>query len=125
MTKSITAMIVLGLLATAAQAEERAAMRTYKAMTQIEPRCATPRAGNEIIVCGRRRADRWRVPYLTKDEGDPSIQNVSAERNGLIPTSTPCQDRSIFLIGCGKGIGLSVSTTIAGGSGVKLRPLAD
>ncbi len=100
-------------------------MRTYLAMTQVEPRCSAPRAGNEIVVCGRRRADRWRVPYLLKEAGDPSIQNVSAERNGLIPTTTPCREHSIFLVGCGKGVGLSVSTAIGGGSGVKLRPLAD
>jgi hypothetical protein len=124
MTKSITAIIVLSMLATPAQAEEPTVMRTYQAMTQVEPRCSVPRAGSEIVVCGRRRADRWRVPYLLKEDGDPSIQNVSAERNGLIPTRTPCQDRSIFLVGCGK-VGLSVSTAIGGGSGVKLRPLAD
>jgi hypothetical protein len=98
---------------------------TYETMTRIEPRCAAPRAGNEIVVCGRRRADRWRVPYLLKEAGDPSIQNVSAERNGLIPTTTPCREHSIFLVGCGKGVGIGVSTAIGGGSGVKLRPLAD
>lgn len=96
----------------------------YQAMTRVEPRCSTPKAGNEIIVCGRRRADRWRVPYLLKEAGDPSIQNVSAERNGLIPTTTPCQDRSIFLVGCGK-VGLTASVGIGSGQGVKLRPLAD
>ena len=98
---------------------------TYEAMTRIEPRCSAPKASNEIVVCGRRRADRWRVPYLLKEAGDPSIQNVSAERNGLIPTTTPCREHSIFLVGCGKGVGLSVSTAIGGDSGVKLRPLAD
>jgi hypothetical protein len=125
MTKSIISVVVLAMLAMPTQAQERAAMRTYLAMTQVEPRCSTPRAGNEIIVCGRRRADRWRVPYLLKEAGDPSIQNVSAERNGLIPTTTPCREHSIFLVGCGKGVGIGVSTAIGGGSAVKLRPLAD
>jgi hypothetical protein len=124
MTKSIMTLALLVMLAMPAQAEERATIRNYLAMTQVEPRCSAPRAAGEIVVCGRRRADRWRVPYLLKEDGDPSIQNVSAERNGLIPTTTPCQDRSIFLVGCGK-VGLSVSTAIGGGSGVKLRPLAD
>ena len=100
-------------------------MGNYQAMTRVEPRCSAPRAGNEIVVCGRRRADRWRVPYLLKDAGDPSIQNVSAERNGLIATTTPCQDNSVFLVGCGKGVGLSASVDFASGQGVKLRPLAD
>jgi hypothetical protein len=99
-------------------------MGKYQAMTRVEPRCSAPKAGNEIIVCGRRRADRWRVPFILKEAGDPSIQNVSAERNGLIPTTTPCQDNSVFLIGCGR-VGVSASIGFATGQGVKLRPLAD
>jgi hypothetical protein len=106
------------------QAAEPPAIEKYQAMTRVEPRCSAPKVSNEIVVCGRRRADRWRVPYLLKEAGDPSIQNVSAERNGLIPTTTPCQDRSIFLVGCGK-VGLTASAGIGGGQGVKLRPLAD
>jgi hypothetical protein len=124
MTKSIMTLVGLAMIAVPAQAEERATMRKYLAMTQVEPRCSAPRAAGEIVVCGRRKADRWRVPYLLKEAGDPSIQNVSAERNGLIPTTTPCQDNSIFLVGCGK-VGIGISTAIGGESGVKLRPLAD
>ena len=125
MTKSIMTTALLAMVAAPASAQERATMGNYQAMTRVEPRCSAPRAGNEIIVCGRRRADRWRVPYILKEAGDPTIQNVSAERNGLIATTTPCQDNSIFLVGCGIGMGVSVSTAIGGGSGVKLRPLAD
>ena len=101
-------------------------MRTYLAMTQVEPHCSKPRASSEIIVCGRRRADRWRVPYLLKEAGDPSIQNVSAERNGLASEPRPSCGTSAFFAtaDCGK-VGLSVSTAIGGGSAVKLRPLAD
>jgi hypothetical protein len=124
MTKSIIGLLVMVGIAPPAQAAEPPTIQKYQAMTRVEPRCSAPKAGNEIIVCGRRRADRWRVPYLLKEAGDPSIQNVSAERNGLIPTTTPCQDRSIFLVGCGK-VGLTASVGIGGGQGVKLRPLAD
>ena len=125
MTKSIMTTALLAMVAAPASAQERATMGNYQAMTRVEPRCSAPRAGNEIVVCGRRRADRWRMPYILKEAGDPTIQNVSAERNGLIATTTPCQDNSVFLVGCGKGVGVSVSTAIGGGSGVKLRPLAD
>ena len=125
MTKSIMTTALLAMVAAPASAQERATMGNYQAMTRVEPRCSAPRAGNEIVVCGRRRADRWRVPYILKEAGDRTIQNVSAERNGLIATTTPCQDNSVFLVGCGKGVGVSVNTAIGGGSGVKLRPLAD
>jgi hypothetical protein len=118
------ATALLAMLATPVSAQERAAMGKYQAMTRVEPRCSAPKAGNEIIVCGRRRADRWRVPFILKEPGDPSIQNVSAERNGLIATTTPCQDNSVFLIGCGS-VGISATVGFAAGQGVKLRPLAD
>lgn len=124
MTKSIMAFMIAATWPVLAHADERTVVRNYLALTQVEPRCSAPRAATEIVVCGRRRADRWRVPYLLKEAGDPSIQNVSAERNGLIPTTTPCQERSIFLVGCGK-VGIGVSTAIGGETGVKLRPLAD
>ena len=123
MTKSIMTIAILTMFAAPSVAQERDALGKYQAMTRVEPRCSAPRAGNEIIVCGRRRADRWRVPFILKEPGDPGIQNVSAERNGLIATTTPCQDNSVFLVGCGK-VGISVSTVIGGG-GVELRPLAD
>ncbi len=124
MTKSIMTIAILTMLVAPSVAQEPVVLGKYLAMTRVEPRCSAPRAGNEIIVCGRRRADRWRVPFIFKEPGDPSIQNVSAERNGLIPTTTPCQDNSGFLVGCGK-VGIGISTAIGGGSGVKLRPLAD
>ena len=124
MTKSIMGLIVATGIALPVQAAAPPTIQQYEAMTRVEPRCSAPRAGNEIVVCGRRRADRWRVPFLLKDAGDPGIQNVSSERNGLISTTTPCQDRSVFLVGCGK-VGLTASVGIGNGQGIKLRPLAD
>lgn len=124
MTKSIMTIATFAILAAPAMAQDSSPLGQYQAMTRVEPRCSAPRAGNEIIVCGRRRADRWRVPFILKEPGDPSIQNVSAERNGLIATTTPCQDNSVFLIGCGK-VGIGISTAIGGDAAVKLRPLAD
>jgi hypothetical protein len=126
MTKSIIGLIVLGLLATPTYAAERPVIENYLALTSIEPRCSAPRAGNEIVVCGRRRADRWRVPFILKDAGDPSIQNVSAERNRL--ASEPKQKCGNTIFGmqadCGM-VGIGTSVGIGGDRAVKLRPLAD
>lgn len=124
MTKSIMSIAIGAMLAAPAMAQKPAVLGKYEAMTRVEPRCSAPRPGNEIIVCGRRRADRWRVPFILKEAGDPGIQNVSAERNGLIATTTPCQDNSVFLIGCGK-VGIGISTAIGGDARLKLRPVAD
>ena len=126
MAKSRIGWILLATLAAPAQAADPPALQQYQQMTSVEPRCSAPRAANEIIVCGRRRADRWRVPHLLKETGDPSIQNVSAERNALIRTTTLCQEHSIFLVGCGKGVGIGATIGLGGGPrAVKLRPLAD
>jgi hypothetical protein len=98
----------------------------YRQMTAVAVRCAGPRTGSEITVCGRRAADRWRVPFVLKTPGDPGTATVSQERNALIATSTPCQQRSAFLIGCGSGVGVSAGVGIGpGAGGVKVRPLAD
>ena len=126
MTKSIIGLLVVIGVALPVQAAEPPVLQNYQAMTRVEPRCSAPKAGNEIIVCGRRRADRWRVPYLLKEAGDPSIQDVSAERNRIASEPrAPCGTTAFFATAnCGK-VGLSVSTAIGDGAGVKLRPLAD
>ena len=122
----MTAVLFLLPVSAPAHADPAATVDRYLALTSVSPHCTAPKAGSEIVVCGRRRADRWRVPFLLKEAGDPSIQNVPAERAGLIPTRTPCQDRSIFLVGCGKGVGLSMTVGLgAGAGGTKVRPIAD
>ena len=97
----------------------------YEAMTRVAVRCSAPASHREIVVCGNRRADHWRVPFLLKEAGDPSIQNVPAERAALITRSTPCQDRGPFLVGCGPGVGVHVSTNFGPGSKAQIRPLAE
>ncbi len=66
------------------------------------------------------------MPFILKEAGDPSIQNVSAERNGLArEPRPPCGTTAFFATSdCGK-VGIGISTAIGGDSGVKLRPLAD
>jgi hypothetical protein len=127
MAMSRIALVTLAFMTAPALASpDGEAVTQYRKMTTVSVRCSAPQSGKDITVCGHRRADRWRIPYIIKTPGDPKNQNVSQERNGLIATTTPCQDRSIFLVGCGKGVG--VSTTIGFGpdaGAVKLRPLAD
>ena len=125
MSRIVLALLPL-MLSTPGRADTaNAELTRYESMTRVAVRCATPQSGTEITVCGKRRADRWRVPFLLKDAGDPAIQNVPGERAALIKKATPCQDRGPFLVGCGPGVG--VSTTIGLGSGTRpvLRPLAE
>ena len=117
------------LLFTSAPAEAAPSAKiaaNYREMTSVAIRCSGPRTGNDITVCGRRAADRWRVPFIAKTPGDRGTATVSEERNALVSTSTPCQQRGAFLIGCGSGVGFSAGIGLGpGAGGLKVRPLAD
>ncbi len=94
----------------------------YAALTRIAPDCTSRRRADEITVCGRRDADRWRVPLIERDAGDPRAESVMGERTRLQRITTPCQDHGPFLIKCGMA---GVSATIGfGGGGPQFRELA-
>ena len=100
-------------------------MIKYQALTSVVvKRCVMPSGEREITVCGRRMADRWRVPFVGFAPGDPRGESVSGERVRLQHQTTPLQDHGPFLIG-GGSVGVHVSTSIGGDGGLKLRPLAD
>jgi hypothetical protein len=106
----------------AAPAAQAAAMLTYEEMTQVAPRCRQ-RAGADILVCGRRDADRYRVPFLAATPGDPRRLGVHEERATWLRRPDNCEEMSAFLVGCGS-FGVSVSTNLGSGKAEVVRPLA-
>jgi hypothetical protein len=106
----------------AAPATTETALLTYEQMTAVAPRCRQ-RQGADILVCGRRDADKYRVPYITATPGDPKALTVHQERAKLLARPVPCQERGPFLIGCGM-VGVTVSTTLANGKTEVERPPA-
>lgn len=97
-------------------------LETYRDRTSVEPRCRAA-AGDEIMVCGRRDADKYRVPFVAKSEpGDPKTTNVPEERARLTARENACQQRAAMPYGCGM-VGIKVSTKFGGGA-VEYRPLA-
>lgn len=115
----MAAMLLLVL--SAAAPAHGTALDTYLEKTSAQPRCSAA-TGDEITVCGRREADRYRVPLIVPTPGDPKIVDVRAERARLIATESPCETRGPFLVGCG-AVGVSVSTKLGTGQ-VEYRPLA-
>lgn len=97
-------------------------LETYQRLTSVEPHCTRPSSDREILVCGNRRADRWRVPYIGYDIGDPRGESVEGERRRLASEPPRKCGNEAFLRNCGM-VGLSVSTRLAG-DGLKLRQLA-
>ncbi|CAN5431076.1 hypothetical protein BH10PSE15_BH10PSE15_07960 [soil metagenome] len=77
-----------------------AALARYKTLTRARPVCTRP-SGADILVCGRRAADRYRVPLVVHDPGDPMHEGVRAERERLFARTSNCAEKSIFLVGCG------------------------
>ena len=95
----------------------------YEAMTQVVVhRCSRPTGSTEILVCGRRAADKWRVPLIEYDAGDPRAETVSGQRNRLASAPKLKCGIGAVLAGCGM-VGVSVSTD--GQSPPRFRTLAD
>ncbi len=107
--------------ATAPDAFTPSVLEIYHQRTAVEPRCRQA-AGDEIIVCGRRKADKYRLPLIEYDPGDPRAETLMGERERLQNKTTPCQQRGPYLVGCGM-VGVTISTTI-GRDGIRYRPLA-
>lgn len=116
------ALLVLAGAGDAAPAKSEQALLTYREMTAVAPRCRT-RPGADILVCGRRDADRYRVPFILPTPGDPKNLTVHQERAELLARPSPCEERGPFLIGCGM-VGVTVSTKLASGETEVVRPPA-
>ena len=115
----MAAMLLLGF--SGAVPAHAAAIDTYLEKTSAQPRCKAA-TGDEITVCGRREADRYRVPFVMPTPGDPKLVDVPLERARLIATESPCETRGPFLVGSG-AVGVSFSTKLGTGK-VEYRPLA-
>jgi len=100
-------MLMLVLALQAAPFDAEAAMDNYRRETRATIECGA-HGVDDIMVCGLREADRYRVPLVTIDRDDPRHESVPAERARLIERPTNCEDMSAFLVGCGKaGVGVS------------------
>ncbi len=118
-------MMMVSLLLLAAAPEVGALLVGYRTLTRADVECSNPNPGEDIMVCGARKADRFRVPFVNYDIGDPRAESIEAERERLQYRTTPCQDRGPFLIGCGS-VGVRAHARF-GADGItepSLRPLA-
>lgn len=112
------------LLLLLAQASDPAAMMAVARAVVAGERCRYDDASTDITVCGMRHADRYRVPFVVHDPGDPRHEGVPAERKRLLARTNPVEDHSPFLVGGGMA---GVSTTVGGDGAVRtagLRKLA-
>lgn len=100
-------------------ADTDALLRAALSRTAAEHRCVVDPDSTDITVCGLRQADRFRVPFIVHDPGDPRHQSVRAEREALLHRTNAIQDKSYFLVNTGHA---GVTATMGlGGGGVAVR----
>ena len=116
-------MTMLAPLPAAAESPGRM-LAVYRDRTSIEPHCARATRSDEIVVCGNRRADRWRVPFVGYDAGDPRGESVTGERNRLASEPPVRCGEGAILKNCGS-VGVTARMGFGARSqGLRLRPLA-
>lgn len=97
------------------------AMARYRAQTRATIECGASKP-DDIVICERRAADRFRLPLIEIDLNNPKNQSVAAERERLLARTNNCEEMSTFLVGCGK-VGVGISTR-GGLRGLGERPIA-
>lgn len=76
-------------------------VRAARERMTAEHRCVAATDATDITVCGMRRADRFRVPFVGYEPGDPRAEGVAAERQRLLARTDNCQERRAIMVGCG------------------------
>ncbi len=100
---------VQGAAPAAAGFDPAAAVARHRVRSSAEPSCRQAAPADEIIVCGRRDADRFRVPLTVPTPGDPRTVDALGERERLIAYPQQSCGTEAFLKGCGK-VGVTAST---------------
>lgn len=93
-------------------------MAVAKARMAAEQTCTPSADATDITVCGLRTADRFRVPFIVHDPGDPAHESLSDERTRLLHRTLPLADLSPFQVGGGMA---GVTMTVGGGGGTSFR----
>lgn len=111
--------MLLAIALVGQQTAVSAVLADYHTRTQAEIPCRSSTDESEIIVCSRREADRYRVPFVAPNLGRDSD---GARLNRLIgdPAQqgiTPCGEGA-FTVRCGK---VGVTATIGFDGKVKMQ----
>lgn len=91
----------LSLMLLIAAADPAALVAAARSFTAAEHRCTADADSTDITVCGLRNADRFRVPFVGYEPGDPRAEGVGAERQRLLARTDACQEKRAIMVGCG------------------------
>lgn len=98
------------------------AISNSRALTRADVPCEQPKADDEIVVCGAREADKYRVPFVAAGNTSNSVP---------LRTSTLTRDyqrmqcgQTAFTSQCGSMVGVSATIGSDGSFGMVKRELA-
>ena len=92
------------------------AVTNYRTLTRADVPCERPNGDDEIVVCGAREADKYRVPFVSAGRTRDSVPARTAYLTSDF--GKPACGLGAFLSGCG-AVGVSVSMGFDGGTTVK------
>lgn len=108
-------MLLMSMMLLAAQDADLAkAVSKAREMTRADVPCRANADSDEIVVCARRDADRYRVPFVLSASPANSVPAQTAElleERGRLPCG-----QSAFTAQCGGMVGVSVTV---GANGVR------
>lgn len=111
-------MLLLSMMLLAAQDGDQvaASMGNYRVLTRADVPCERPNDSDEIVVCGARNADKYRVPFVTAGR---TRDSVPARTSYLTQDfGKPACGGGAFLKDCG-AVGVSVTMGFDGSTMVK------
>lgn len=111
-------MLLLSVMLLAAQDGDQvaASMTNYRMLTRADVPCERPNGDDEIVVCGAREADKYRVPFVSAGRTQDSVPARTAYLTQDFGRP-PCGGGA-FLLDCG-AVGVSVSMGFDGSTTVK------
>ncbi|MDF7777705.1 hypothetical protein P1X14_20790 [Sphingomonas sp. AOB5] len=95
------------MLLAAQDADLAAAVAKAREMTRADRPCRTDADSDEIVVCARREADNYRVPFVLSANPRNSVPMQTAElleERGRLPCG-----QGAIIAQCGSMVGVSVS----------------
>lgn len=116
--------MLLAFLLIAQQNGVSALIADYRSRTQAEVPCRAPGDEGEIIVCSRRAADRYRVPFVTPDlRRDSDAARLNRLIGGPFQQGITKCGEGPFLVKCGK-VGVTATAGFDGKVRMQQRELA-
>ena len=110
-------MLLLSVILLAAQDGDQvaASMSNYRVMTRADVPCERPSDSDEIVVCGAREADKYRVPFVSAGR---TRDSVPARTSYLTQDfGKPACGGAAFLQDCGM-VGVSLTMGFDGRTSV-------